>query len=88
MQIASVTKIINFECGCIARYSLRGYALYTKEWYIQPCFKHADKPEEIQKFLDDKLAVIREIINEEEAVAFLNEKGYIITTGLPVCRTP
>lgn len=79
---AKIAKLINFECGCMAEYVILGNFASTKEWHIQPCSKHYLLVDRLKRDLErDVLAVVREVVSEQEAVALLNEKGYI-------CQTP
>ncbi len=40
LQVVSAKNVINYECGCIAEYTLIGLFSDMREFHIIPCFAH------------------------------------------------
>lgn len=78
LTVSKISKIVTYQCGCMAEYSILGYYAQQK-WHAIVCKEHATQEIEGQADVDF-LAVVRQMLTEHTAIEYLREKGYEILT--------
>lgn len=79
--VARIEKVVHFTCGCFCIYEIVGHFSRIRQWRTTPCRKHSADRTVIETNAENLYREhVRQTLTEEDAIAYLREKGYDVIT--------